>query len=1286
LLHDCCLVSVPRSGSGLTSFRILGPVEAAAGERRLAVGGPTQVKLLAYLALHANRAVSADALVDAVWGSARSGARNRLQMAVARLRKALEPLDNRAGGVVRTVGGGYLLAVGPGELDADAFEAQAEEGRRALHGGDPASASELLRGALALWRGPPLAEVAFEDFAQADIRRLEELRLVALENGIEADLQLGRHAEVVGELEALLVNQPSREAFAGQLMLALYRCGRQADSLEVYQRTRARLVDELGLDPGPALNLLQAAILEQSPRLAAPYRSGVGPAPEGRTNVDAKLAGEDPPEMRTHPRFGGDEDGTPIDLPSMRKIVTVLRCDMRSAVAVGGAPDPEWHRSVMDRCFEALRTVVQRHGGMVEKCIGDEVLAVFGIPQSHEDDALRAIRAAAESRDRIQAVGERLGFQVRIRIAVATGLVLAGGGGHVVTGGPVSVAAELQIVAQPGEILLDSESLQLVRDAVVVEKLEPLRLQGATERVPALRLVHLDPVARGLARRFDGPLVGRHAELRLLREGWRRAVEPPGCHLFTLLGEAGVGKSRLVAELLTEVGDASLVLRGRCLPYGEGITFWPVIEALRPLGERAKPVLDLIGGGVGMAEELFLQVRQLLESLAAARPVIVCIDDLQWAEPMLLDLVDHIVDLTRGVPILVLCVARLDLVENRPEWGGGKMHATSALLEPLGTDDCEMLLEQLAGDLDRETGSQMIVVSGGNPLFLEEMVAFVREHGTVAVPQTIRALLAERLERLASEERDLLQCGAVEGEVFHRGGLLALSTEHRRGELDSLLSRLIRKELIGVHPAMVEDDQAFRFRHLLIRDAAYDMLPKAARSNLHRRFAEWLEGSALDAVELNEIAGWHLEQAVRYRRELGLEVDSVLSRRAATHLHTAGRRARERGDVAAARNLFDRALKLAPDPDQLRARIGVDLAERLMEDGELTRADRLLNVGESDPDVGALAAVTRMEWLTRTEPHEAREIIEARLPGILERLGKAGDDRGIAKGHMIEYWVRALGCQWAFAGERARLAAEHARRARDEGLRTRALGGQLSALFYGDLHVDALAEALDDLDREEVGPYLEARLLLQRASLARLRGHFDEARRLTLRAIEGNHALGMRAAAGGAEVGLAITELAAGETDAALAALLRSDAIFTEVGESGYRSTTQAILARTHELSGDREAAIDAINVAEELGGPDDLLNKVIIARVRARLAVASNDHRGAESWARSAVQHALRSDNIILQADAKLALASVLSTIGQAEEAVLHARQALDQYQIKGEVPGADRARALLDVLSVLA
>ena len=251
----------------MASFRVLGPVEAWTDERQLVLGGPQQVKLLAFLLLHTNRAVSADRLIDAVWGSERDGALKRLQMGVLRLRRALAPLDQQNGPRLRTVSGGYLLSVDPGELDTDVFAERVRNGRRALEDGDPARASKSLVEALGLWRSGPLAEVAFEDFAQVEIRRLEELRLVALETRIDADLQCGRHTELIPELEGLLAEHPARERLAGQLMIALYRSGRQAEALEVYQRTRTHLAEELGLEPGPALRALQTQVYGQSSEL-----------------------------------------------------------------------------------------------------------------------------------------------------------------------------------------------------------------------------------------------------------------------------------------------------------------------------------------------------------------------------------------------------------------------------------------------------------------------------------------------------------------------------------------------------------------------------------------------------------------------------------------------------------------------------------------------------------------------------------------------------------------------------------------------------------------------------------------------------------------------------------------------------------------------------------------------------------------------------------------------------------------------------------------------------------
>jgi hypothetical protein len=517
-----------------------------------------------------------------------------------------------------------------------------------------------------------------------------------------------------------------------------------------------------------------------------------------------------------------------------------------------------------------LRAIIERHGGTVAKFIGDAVMAVFGIPRVHEEDALRAVRAAAEIRAGLPAIAREVGVQLRFRTGINTGLVLVGEGENLAVGDAVNVAARLEQAAQPGEILLSESTHRLVRDAVEVQALEATSLKGKSDPVASFRLLAVDPLAAGLARRFDVPLVGRERELRLLREAWDRAVAEAGCHLFTLLGAAGVGKSRLVAELLSVLGDNACVLSGRCLHYGEGITFWPLVEALSLAGDHAQPVLErLRTGGTVRPEELFFEVRRLLESLAAQGPVILHVDDLQWAEPMLLDLVDHVVELSRGSPMLLLCVGRPELLEDRPAWGGGKLNATTMMLEPRPAADCEALLELLGDGLDPESRGRVVAASEGNPLFLEEMAALARETGTAAVPATIQALLAARLERLGVEEREVLERGAIEGEVFHRPAVRALSGERTETEVDRRLAGLVRKELIRPHPATIRGEDAFRFGHLLIRDAAYDALPKARRADLHEKFARWVEQAVDDLVEVDEIAGWHLEQAVRYRQELG---------------------------------------------------------------------------------------------------------------------------------------------------------------------------------------------------------------------------------------------------------------------------------------------------------------------------------------------------------------------------------------------------------------------------------
>jgi class 3 adenylate cyclase len=967
-----------------------------------------------------------------------------------------------------------------------------------------------------------------------------------------------------------------------------------------------------------------------------------------------------------------------------RKVVTALFCDVSGSTELGEELDPEVLRGVMNQYFAEIRAVIEKHGGTVEKFIGDAVMAVFGIPRVEEDDALRAVRAAAEIRERMPAVAEEVGVALRFRTGVNTGPVLTGEGENLAIGDAVNVAARLEQAAAPGEIVLGAETLRLVRDAVEVEPLEPLSLKGKSEPVRAFLLMRVDPAAPGVARRLEVPLVGRRRELHLLHEAWNRTVAERGCHLFTLLGPAGVGKSRLVGQLFADLDHRAIVLTGRCLHYGEGITFWPLVEALMPLGQVGRSVLErLNSGGTAVPEELFWSVRGLLESVADERPVIFHIDDLQWAEPMLMELLDHVVDLSRGKPILVLCTARPELLEDRPEWGAGKLNTTTVLLEPLEAEESEALLNQLGDGLDADARDRVIAASEGNPLFLEEMAALARERGIVEVPPTIQALLAARLERLALEERELLERGAVEGEVFHRLAVRALASERLATEIESRLAGLVRKELIRPHPATLRDDLAFRFRHLLIRDAAYDGLPKATRAELHERFAGWLEQHARELVELDEIVGWHLEQAIRYRLELGRPVEPSLTHCAAEHLHRAGVRAYQRSDQKASRNLLGRALALVAEPDPLHAMICVDLAEQLVDIGELTQADELLSIAESNPEVAPLATLPRMEWLHLTRPSEAISAISAELPGLLQRFGDAGDERGLARAHLLAWSMHWLASQATPAAAEAELAAEHARRAGDEGLQARALTFELPPLVRDFRHARELARRLDELERENLGPYLIARVTLGRAWLALLEGRFSDGREFAKGASEAYRELGMPFMAYASLQVLAEIELDSGDPATARALMLEVDAFDASVGERGYRSTVQALLAKTEEVLGNREAAQAAIELSDELSAPEDVINFAITHAVRARLALADGDTEAAERWARSAVHYAFITDFPQSQGRAKLELAHVLDSLGRTSEACQEARAALELFTAKGDVPGASQARMLLDARS---
>ena len=657
----------------------------------------------------------------------------------------------------------------------------------------------------------------------------------------------------------------------------------------------------------------------------------------------------------------------------------------------------------MRRYFEDLRVIIERHGGTVEKFVGDAVMAVFGIPVSHEDDALRAVRAASEMRAAISAHG------LDARIGVNTGEVVVGGEGEtLVTGDAVNVAARLEQAAASGETLIGAETRSLVRDAVRVEAVEPLALKGKSEPVVAFRLLEVLLDSEALARHPETPLVGRERERQRLWRDYEDAVADRTCRLFTLLGPAGIGKSRLVADFLERLGDSADILRGRCLSYGEGITYWPLVEILIAIGVAPDSVIGT------SPPETQLAFRRLLEARAEERPQVVVIDDLQWGEPVFIDLVEHVADLSRDAPIFLLCVARTELLEVRPDWGGGKLNATSLLLEPLGAEECAELMDQLVIDtpLDSSLRERITVASAGNPLFVEEMLAMVREHGgddEIAVPPTIHALLQARIDSLDGDVRVVMERGSVEGEVFHRGAVAVLSPEPVRPVVEAHLATLVRKELIRSTSPTFPDDEGFRFRHLLIRDAAYESLPKATRAELHERFADWL--STHDLVEGDEIVGYHLEQAHRYRAELDTADPALrrLASRVSDHLASAGRAAMDRGDFNAGRSLFRRATTILTEDDPKRLALTPDLAVALLESEDLDEARTALARARkaSDPVTAAIATVVENSldfYGGGSIPRDARI---ARREDARRVLEAADHDEGLGY-----YWWDLAGEKW----------------------------------------------------------------------------------------------------------------------------------------------------------------------------------------------------------------------------------------------------------------------------------
>jgi class 3 adenylate cyclase len=953
----------------------------------------------------------------------------------------------------------------------------------------------------------------------------------------------------------------------------------------------------------------------------------------------------------------------------VRKTVTVLFCDVSGSTAMGERLDPESTRRVMARYFDEMRSAIGRHGGTVEKFIGDAVMAVFGIPVVHEDDALRAVRASVDMRRALEVLNDELerdwGVRIESRIGVNTGEIVAGEGDSLATGDAVNVAARLEQAAAPGETLLGESTHRLVREAVSTQAVEPIAAKGKSEPVAAFRLTGLVEGAEFIPRRLDSPLVGRENELAQLQRAFDHAASERVAYQFTLLGPAGIGKSRLVRELHDRV-DARL-LTGRCLPYGEGITYWPLGE-IEPLSAE----IDFEAN----RDEIALQTRRILERLAREQPLVLVFEDLQWAEPTFLDLIDHVTDLARDAPMLLLCVARPDLLDNRPGWGGGKLNATTMLLEALTDAESDQLVGNLIlAAVEPGMKDRIARAAEGNPLFLEEMLAMVAQNGNgdLAVPPTIQALLAARLDRLPAEERTAVECAAVQGQEFRSDALATLVPAALATRLQEIHQSLVRKDL--VRPT---GEQLYRFKHLLLRDAAYEALPKEQRADLHERFAGWMEESV---PGLEEIRGHHLEQAYRYRAELGPVDDRArrLARRASTLLASAGRRASDRSDVPATITLLERAVRLLPDGDPDAVVLYPDLASAIADGGDLQRAEELYRSAEERGDEAtALRARLRRIWLALMRGTAMADAVGPMRAAVAE-AERLENETIIAEA----LWRSGVLCMWlgdnAKGEELLRSSVDHAESLGDVPLMSQALHWLGMVLLWGPTPIASALEECRTLAKssEHLDQRARAELLVAEGALLALTGEFEQGRRLAADGREAVLELGQKVQYAAQAMAVAMIDLHADDPLAAERELREAHEILLDAGERAYLSTVSALLALALAKQGRHMEAERFADESRLLGAKDDLITQIYWRVAKAKVAAAKGEQDEAARLATETVELTGDYDSF----DGPVATLEVAQFLEpDAEKSALE--HALASSLAKGNTVIAARARELLEAL----
>jgi class 3 adenylate cyclase/tetratricopeptide (TPR) repeat protein len=1022
----------------------------------------------------------------------------------------------------------------------------------------------------------------------------------------------------------------------------------------------------------------------------------------------------------------------------VRKTVTVVFCDLKGSTELGDRLDSEAFREVLALYFSAMKPVLVRHGGTIEKYIGDAIMAVFGLLRMHEDDALRAVRAAAEMREALAELNVTLraefGIALENRTGVNTGEVVtgvdAGDSQRLATGDTVNVAARLEQAAPTGEVLIGESTYRLVRGAVEVASVEPLELKGKPEPVPAYRLLSVTPGAR-TTRPVGLPLVGRAREIAVLDAEFRRSVAGPECRLATLLGNAGVGKSRLIEEFVWSLADEATVLRGRCLSYGDGITFWPLAEVLRQaagivpedgeqdarvklascFGGRLADATSRIESGMGLSQhpygkdELFWGVRAVLEELARRGPLVVVFDDIHWAEATFLDLIEDVLDASLGVPLLLVCSARHELREDRPSFAADRRAASQIELRELSREDSGLVVRNLLGEasLPKALERRILGLAEGNPLFIEQMFSMLIDDGllheragrwvfsgaaeVISVPGNVSSLLGARLDRLGPTERRVVESASVIGLEFTTGAVSALVEQSdARSDLEPPLAALCRKQLIRRAKADAAED--FHFSHILVRDTAYARLLKRTRARLHERFAAWLTGTVGSRLaEYEEILGYHLEQSFRYRAELGPIDDDGrrLGAEASRYLSSAGRRALARGDMPAAANLLQRAAALLGEKDPARSLLLLDAGETAVDIGELERAESMLTEAADEAlsaghiGIARAAALARLQLRYTTDPNALKESVVELVEREIPELEMMGDDRALVRAFRLLTYVHWTGARFADAAATAERTIRHATAAGDEVTAHRFLGSLAISALYGPMPVlEAIATCEEVLARAQDDRKARALAEVAIGHLEAMRGNFEHARLVYRRSRASLEELGCLLLAALTSLDSSAIEVLAGDLAAAESELRTDYRRLEEMGERNYISTTAGLLADVLYRQGRYDESAEFAGVCEHLASPDDVASQFHWRCVRGKLRARHGAIDEAESLLSAATALIETSDQLDLQGNGLLDFAEVRELAGAPADAAGLSERAAQLFERKGNVVSALRARQL--------